>query len=432
MRRSTTARLRRTSISPSSAAWARGSVSRSWLGIRSARLSCPARAKLLAALGSRLRRQRVGRHQGGVGRIGLRQQVQRLLAAGPGSARRARGSAAAAPVRWHRPSLAPACRRRRTAHRLRRSGPRSESCSASDISAVAVFGLSLPSAFCCRARAARKALSAAAGLSARLARVPAAISVSNWPISPELNALAASRLASSASAPDVGSAASARVDAGQHADRALHHLRRRQHAVGVPDRAVHQRHHRDMRPAAEPLRALHQLGRTAAKYRGGGWRLAAVPGVDAGAPLAGGGELGKLGGAARSAGADTRARLLPCAAEHIGALAAPCVVSACCVQSSPTEFLPIDTCAAGLTAPPCAPRTYASGGGVAHPNSSSAASSAIARRAVARMVSSPDRRRWAAAGRPPRLGWTVCRSRCRSAGLPPVRPPRPAGSSSPS
>src|SRR5262249_44583729 len=41
-----------------------------------------------------------------------------------------------------------------------------------------------------------------------------------------------------------------------------------------------------------------------------------------------------------------------------------CPVSACCVHSSPTEFLPIATCDAGLVALDTAPRTNASGGGV--------------------------------------------------------------------
>ena len=79
MMRSTTARLRRTSISPSSAACARGSVSRSWLGIRSARRICPARAKRAGGARARLRRQRIGRHQGGVGGVRLGQQRQRLF-----------------------------------------------------------------------------------------------------------------------------------------------------------------------------------------------------------------------------------------------------------------------------------------------------------------------------------------------------------------
>ena len=72
---------------------------------------------------------------------------------------------------------------------------------------VAVSGLFLPSSFCCSASAARKAVSAAPVLSARLARVPAAISSSNWPTSPELNACAARRCASSASAAELTGAA---------------------------------------------------------------------------------------------------------------------------------------------------------------------------------------------------------------------------------
>ena len=103
-------------------------------------------------------------------------------------------------------------------------------------------------------------------------------------------------------------------------------------------------------PSRRPLRALQQFGRIAAEDRGRDRRIAAEPEVDAAAPLAGGGELGELGGAARSAEADTRARLLPCAAEHVGARCGALLVRRW-VQSSPTEFLPIDTCAAGLTAP---------------------------------------------------------------------------------
>ena len=223
---------------------------------------------------------------------------------------------------------------------------------------------------------------------------------------------------------------SARVDASQHADRAFHHLRRRQHAVGVPDGVVHQRHHRDMRPAADPLRALHQFGRIAAEYRGGDRRIAAEPDVDAAAPLAGGGELGKLGSAARSAGADTRARLLPSAAEHIGALAAPCWCRpAACNPRPPSSCR-------STPAPPAwhvPARLAHTPRAVVWRTRTAAAPQAARVRAGwwQRMVSSPDRTRWAAAGRPPRSGWTACRSRCCSAGLPPARPPHPTGSSSP-
>ena len=160
--RKTTARLRRTSISPSSAAWARGSVSRSWLGIRSASRSLSGTGEGVAG-GWALRRcrQRIGGHRGGIGCIGLGQQRQRGPA-GPGSSHPGRDSAAAVPVR-----SASAERWRQLARvgeqriGLGDSGPRWRAAARATSAPSTVFGLSLPSAFCCKASAARKALSAA-------------------------------------------------------------------------------------------------------------------------------------------------------------------------------------------------------------------------------------------------------------------------------
>ena len=189
-----------------------------------------------------------------------------------------------------------------------------------------------------------------------------------------------------------------------------------------------------MATCAQPptqARALHQFGRVAAEDRGGdrrSQRKRVSMALRHGLPVA---SCASCGGAA---GPPERTRALGCCQvpqNTIGA-AAPCPDPACCVQSSPTEFLPIATCAAGFAPSACAPCTYASGGGVAQPNGSNIASNASRREAMARMISSPDRRRWAAAGRPLRWSWTARRSRCRSAGWPPARPPLPPARSSPS
>ncbi len=301
-----------------------------------------------------------------------------------------------------RRALAPACRRRRTARRPRRSGLRWT------VAAPATSAPSRCSGCPCRApsaasaSAARKALSAAPGLSARLARVPAAISASNWPMSPELNAFAARRLASSASAPELGGDRIRARDAGQHADRALHDLRRRQHAIGVPDRAAHQGDHRDMRPAADRLGALHAVRR--AGRRGSWWQPAARSGTALSMPARHGLAVASCASSPAVAGAaraHPRAGLLPGAAEHIGAL--PGLDLTGCSPRPPSSCRSPPATRAWRSF--CVAFTYASGGGVWQAKHSSGASSDSRRNgAVARMISSPGRRQWAAADRPGRPG----------------------------
>ncbi len=106
---------------------------------------------------------------------------------------------------------------------------------------------------------------------------------------------------------------------GLHADRALHHGGRRQHAVGVPRLPPYQRHDGDVRPPADPLGTLHQLGRLAAKDAGGGGRLTRETLVDAGPPGTVGRQIGKLGLAGPLARAHACAGLLPGAAIDVGA-----------------------------------------------------------------------------------------------------------------
>ena len=110
---------------------------------------------------------------------------------------------------------------------------------------------------------------------------------------------------------------------GQHADRAFHDLCRRQHAVGIPHVAVHQRDQGDMAPATHPLRALQQLGGLSAENGGGDRWFAEEPRLNACAPWAVRGQSRKVAGRAGAARADPGARLLPRAAEDVGALAGP-------------------------------------------------------------------------------------------------------------
>jgi hypothetical protein len=151
-----------------------------------------------------------------------------------------------------------------------------------------------------------------------LARVPAAISASYCPTSPEPKALAARRLASRASA----------LELGENADRPFHHLCRWQYAIGVEDCSVHQRDHGDMRPAADQPRALHQFGRIAAEHCGRDRWFAAKPSIDAAPPLACAGKRREVPRRTSTTRTDVRTRLLPGPAEHLGALSGRCLLSA--------------------------------------------------------------------------------------------------------
>ena len=151
--------------------------------------------------------------------------------------------------------------------------------------------------------------------------MPTAISVSNCPISPELNALAASRLASSASAPEVGATASARATpASTPIERSITCA-----AGSTPSayQTVPFTRATMATCAQPPTSRVHCISSVGLPPRivvatGGSQRNRLSM------PLrhwTGGGELAQVAPAVPgTARADPRTRLLPGAAEHVGAL----------------------------------------------------------------------------------------------------------------